>query len=325
MKINFVENLELGQKLSGESFFVKSVNKSKTQAGKEYWNLLLGDKTGQVSAKVWADHLSDCHEAQTGQIVSVSGSVQEFKGNKQIIVESLSIAQDYDESDFMGKSKKNIDDLYKIVEKNIFSIKNEYLKKLIDGFFGDSNFEEKFKKAPGAERIHHAYLGGLLEHVTEMLNLASLIAEDYPVVDHDLLICGVLLHDIGKMEELEINGGIKRTIGGKLVGHLPLGFLTVAKKIDSIKNFPDNLKYKLHNLILSHHGKREFGSPMLPMSLEAVILYRIDELSSKANVAAEEYERGVEASSVFSEKIFALDNTELYIGDDRGPEQTSLI
>jgi len=325
MKKNFINELQSGQELNNEIFLVKKLRKAKTAANKEYWSLILADKTGEINAKIWEDNLDKCAECKSGEVISIVGLVDEFKEQKQIIVEKMIIVRDFDVSNFISQTNKDIKELFEIVQKNINKIQNQHIKSLINEFYANENFVKKIKQAPGAEKIHHAYIGGLLEHITEMLEFAPTVIKEYPIIDQDLLICGILLHDIGKMQELSIETTITRTIQGKLIGHLALGYLQVAKKIDQIENFPDELKYKILHLILSHHGKLEYGCPVKPALLEAVALFYLDELSAKTNIAAKLYEQGKDSPQLFSERHFALDNAEIYLGQSNEQLQEKLI
>jgi len=152
-----------------------------------------------------------------------------------------------------------------------------------------------------------------------MIGYADVVIKDYPIINKDLLITGVLLHDIGKMDELETNSRIFKTLKGKFVGHIPIGAIKASKQMDKIKNFPEDLKDKVLHLILSHHGKLEFGSPIKPQLIEAVVLNYLDELSSKTNIAAKTYELGAESPDLFSDRQFALEGTQIYLGkhDDK--------
>ncbi len=328
MKKIFVNELKTGQDLIDQTFLVKSQKKLKTSSNKEYWSLTLGDKTGEIDAKVWEDKLDTCESAKEGDAVLISGAVNEYKGKKQLIIESMQITEDYEISDFLQQTSKDIDKMFKIIEKNISGMQNKHLKSLLNQFYKDEEFSEKFKQAPGAKVIHHAYVGGLLEHVSEMLGYAEPVLKDYPNINKDLLITGILLHDIGKIDELETNSRIFQTLKGKFVGHIPIGTIKVAKEMDKIKDFPEELKDKVLHLILSHHGKLEFGSPVKPQLLEAVVLNYLDELSSKTNIAAKAYELGVNTPEQFSDKQFGLEGTQIYLGkheDNDENNQAQLI
>lgn len=321
MKKLYIKDLKAGQKLAEECFLINKFKKATTANNKEYWNLVLADKTGEMNAKVWEDNLSKCQQCDEGQIILVSGKVDEFKGKKQIIIDELKVTQDFEISEFIAKTSKDIDQMYKTVEKNIEKVKNKHIKKLLDNIFQNKEFAEELRQAPGAEKIHHAYIGGLLEHISEMLNIAEVVVKEYENINQDLLICGILLHDIGKIKELSVNTKISRTLEGKFIGHLVLGAMFVSAEIDKIPDFPAHLKNKIIHLILSHHGKLEFGSPVKPALLESVALYYIDEISAKTNIADNLFALGKDSPELFSERHFALENSEIYIGNDEQEEK----
>ena len=168
------------------------------------------------------------------------------------------------------------------------------------------------KNAPAAETIHHAYVGGYIEHINEMLDLAKATAKNYPDLDFEVLLVGVLLHDIGKTRELNVNHTIYRTVEGYLLGHLSIGLIMVSDAIGKIKDFPDELRIKILHLIVSHHGKLEYGSPMLPMTREAHALCHIDDLSTKVNIADKYIAKNQESGQDFSDRHFALES-KLYL------------
>jgi 3'-5' exoribonuclease len=162
-------------------------------------------------------------------------------------------------------------------------IKNPFLRDLILNTLNDTEIQPLFKKCPAAKSVHHAYIGGLLEHTLSICNVMKLISQNYKELDLDLLIFGAIFHDIGKVWELSFDTYIGYTDVGRLVGHIPLGSELVDRKTKEIPNFPVELKHVCKHLILSHHGKLEFGSPKRPKFLEAMVVGMIDELDSRIN------------------------------------------
>lgn len=312
MKKSFAKELATTDTLSSEQFAVKEIRSGKTAAGKDYIDVILGDRTGTVAGKIWADNIPNCENTKVGEIVEISGKVGEFRGKLQITINFLQNCKDFELSDFLPKTEKDIEKLWQVVQTNIKQIKSKHYKKLLSNLFDDKEFIEKFKQAPAAEKIHHAYIGGLIEHVVDMLNLANTVIGDYPELNRDLLISGVLLHDLGKLEELAIGNTIYRTVQGYLVGHLPLGAIMIDKEIDKIKDFPIEDRSKLINCILGHHEKLEFGSPVRPMTREAFALAHIDNLSAKVNTANQLVEDQSENDEEFTDRNFALE-TKLYL------------
>lgn len=313
MKQTYIKDFRFGAQLTNEQFAVKNIRQGKTQAGKAYFDVTLSDRSGEVDGKIWEMNISNCAEVQIGDIVELSGKVEEFRDKQQLNITFMQKASQFEIGDFLPKSAKDQEALWKTVQSNIKKIKSKHIQKLIDCFFLDKEFVAEFKFAPGAERIHHAYIGGLLEHTAEMLDLANSLTDNYPDLDKDLLLCGVLLHDCGKMQELKVDHTIYRTVEGALVGHISLGAFMVEKAISAIKDFPAETRVKIINMILGHHEKLEFGSPMKPMTREAFALAHIDNLSAKVNTADKTVKDAENSEQEFSEKNFALD-TKLYLG-----------
>ncbi|MFH0780164.1 MAG: HD domain-containing protein [Parcubacteria group bacterium] len=285
MKQKFVNELKFGDKLNNEQFAVKNVRYGKTANGKDYIDLALTDKTGEIAAKIWEDCIGSCDHVENGDVVELSGVIEEFRDKLQLRVTFMQKEKDIALENFLPTTKKDIDVLWQILEAKIFDVKDKNLKKLLEHFFTDEEFVKKFKQSPAAERLHHAYLGGLLEHTVEMLNQLDPLIIDFPILNKDLMIAGVILHDIGKTEELTVSQAIIRTTAGHLIGHLTQGALLVDKAIDKIKKFPTDLRGKLINMLISHHEKMEFGCPVKPMTREAYALCHLDNLSAKINMA----------------------------------------
>ena len=312
MKNHFVKDFQSGDKLSNELLAVKSVRKGKTADGRDYVDLGLADKSGEIAGKIWADSLPHCDTVVEGDVVSICATVDEYRDKQQLKITFLQKTDSFDIADFLPTTSCDIGELWKTIDSTVSKIENKSLRALVEHFFADESFAEKFKRAPGAERVHHAYLGGLMEHTAQMVNSAEATLRDFPDMDKDLLLTGVLLHDIGKMDELAATHVIYRTLDGNLIGHVSIGAMTIDKAIDKIKKFPEKLRAKLLNMILGHHGRLEFGSPILPMTREAIALHYIDNLSAKANqadIAVRENQNGQQA---FTDKIFTLD-TKLYL------------
>jgi len=312
MKTSFIKDFQAGDKLSNEQFAVKETRKGKTQDGRDYIDLILADKTGDIAGKIWDGDIPHCDACSSGDIVTLSGLISEFRDKMQLKITFLQRTTDYDLADFLSQSKKDQTALWQIVEQAIAEVKNKFLRKLLDSFFGNEEFAERFRKAPAAEKMHHAYLGGLMEHTVEMLNIRQTVATDFPELDHDLLIAGILLHDIGKMDELGVSHTIYRTTAGYLLSHITLGALTVDKAIATIKDFPEDLRLKVIHQMISHHGQLDFGSPVKPMTREAIALHYLDNLSAKMNSAEKAYSDNVGGEHDFSDFIYALD-AKLYL------------
>jgi 3'-5' exoribonuclease len=301
-----------------ESFFLVLAKQQRTtKQNKPYLSLILGDKTGQIEARVW--ELADpriAKDFERGDIVKVRGSVSRFEDRCQVKVDQLrkAAAGESDIKDMLPCTTRDIEELWKQLEANVESIANPDLKRLLAALLSDPAMAQAYREAPAARQLHHAWLGGLLEHVVSLLELANGVAAHYPMLDRDLLITGVILHDIGKLRELAWVTGFDYTVEGVLLGHIQMGVDLVEKTIAGLPEFPDRLRTLVLHMILSHHGKLEFGSPKLPMIPEALVLNFIDDLDAKMQAAASEFERSTregKAPDELTGKVWALDQRQL--------------
>jgi len=316
MKNKYINDISTGDNLKKFVAVVKNINSKKTTTGAEFKDLTLSDNSGEINAKIWADNLDACEEVTIGDVISLDGTVDSFKGAIQLHIKSLEkVPVDKIElTDFVASYDGDLNALYSQINHYVKSVGNKFLKELLDVFFGDEKFKKKFKLNPGAQFIHHAFLGGLMRHLYEMLQLMDRVCELYPAINRDLLITGILLHDIGKMDELETSTSITRTNIGKLVGHITISSLKTDKAMAKIKNFPLELRNHVLHLILSHHGELSFGSPVKPMTSEALALHYIDQLSSKLDIINTQTQNNIDQPGTFTGKVFALDG-EVYIPD----------
>lgn len=312
MKTKFIKELTNGDKFSDEKFATKNVVPSKTKDGRDYLDLIVSDKTGEINAKVWEATLENCGNIKPGDIVALTGKVEEYRGKLQLNVSFLQKTDDFDMADFLKTTDKDIEKMWEVVEERVAKVEDASLKKLAKYFIEDEEFVKDFKQFPAGERMHHAYLGGLLEHTVEMLNLSETVSASFPNINMDLLTVGIILHDIGKLEEYTIDNAIHRTTLGNLIGHTVLGALRISKAMDEVKNFSKELNRKLTHMILSHQGKLEFGSPIRPSTREAVALYFLDDLSAKVNAADRIITDLQDSEREFSEYSRSLD-TSLYL------------
>ena len=247
--------------------------------------MLLADCTGRIEARVW-DGAKDIDRLfDIGDVVTVEGSVSEYNGLQINIKNIKKYNGSVDLALFQQCTLKDRDKMAKILNELIESIKNTYLKKLLLLIFSDKDIYRSYINCPAAQRIHHAYIGGLLEHSLEVAEICEYIATLYEdILNRDLLITGALLHDIGKIREYDFSSiSFEMTDIGKLVGHLVLGKEIIDEKICEITDFPKELQMEIGHMIISHHGEREWGSPEVPKTMEAFSLYHSDFLSAKLN------------------------------------------
>ena len=284
----------------------------------KWFEMRLADKTGEITAKYWGNDEQKTVEIydsfSRGCVVALSGTVQEYpKGsnNFSISVDSaldtlrVCDSSEYDISDFVATTPKDVDSMLVEVQSILESVKNKDLSRLVKSFVLDKTFMELFSKTPAAMEYHQNYVGGLLEHTLNVMKIADNVCGLYPELDRDLVVCGAFLHDIGKMSELELSGtliGVSHE--GMLIGHTVIGHDMVAKMISGIDDFPVTLKLKLLHIVLSHHGKKEYGAPKVPQLPEAVVVHYADDCDTKVDIFVRlKREANTDDSWVWDKKI----------------------
>ncbi|PIE72829.1 MAG: metal-dependent phosphohydrolase [Deltaproteobacteria bacterium] len=282
----YIEQLKEGDSFT-EVFAIKALRQGETKAGKPYLLLTLMDKTGEISCPVWNNALQLAEICVVGGFVRCSGQVASFRGQKQLQPDRLEAvaADDVSMADFLPETAGDRQAMARKLLKFVASVDDPWLEKLLDHFFGEGEIWQQFQRAAAAKLAHHACIGGLLEHTLSLVSVADSLACHYPGVNRDLLVAGALLHDIGKLEEMRFQGSVvEYTTPGRLKGHLVIGSEMVAAAALSIKGFPRDLLEQLQHLILSHHGRLDYGSPVLPMTVEAFLLSMLDDLDAKMNM-----------------------------------------
>lgn len=253
--------------------------------GKRYLSLNLGDTTGAINARLWekADEVEVLFNS--GDFIWVKGHVQVYQNRRQIVLHDLRKANldEYKVDDFIKGPSRKVDDLWADILKFISSVENPAIQQLLVQTINDRDVSEKLKLAPAAKSIHHAYMGGLLEHIVSICQVMDLIAQHYTWLQRDYLIFGAIYHDIGKIEELENKGGIQYSNRGRLVGHMGIALEYIDRYSKEIPGLSEELKDLLKHIVLSHHGKLEYGSPKTPVFPEAIVVNIIDDLDSKLN------------------------------------------
>jgi len=285
MKTQYINGLSEGSRVV-DYFLVQSKQLLTTKSGKPYISMVLQDKSGNISAKLWDNALEFYDRFKSNDVVKVDGSVELYNNELQLVVRRLrpSELNEIELSDFLAQSQYNIDEMFLELRSYIEGVDNSHLKALLESFFGDENLARKFKDAPAARNIHHVRVGGLLEHTLSTVRICEYLTTHYEQLDADLLITMAILHDIGKVRELEIAPSINYTEEGHLLGHIIIGIQMVDERIASIPHFPPELRILVEHMILSHHGHSDFGSPRPPMFLEAEILHRADDLDVKVDI-----------------------------------------
>lgn len=270
-----------------EVFLVLKKEVKETREKKPYLNLQLADRSGSIEARKWDAKPHLCESFNKDDFIRIKGVVETFNNILQIrINEMSSIAHDQVQmSEFVPCTEKDIPKMMNELGQIIKTIRDPYLSRLLQAFFSDKTFCKMFSTAPAATQYHHAYLGGLLEHILSVSQLAVSFSSHYPEIKRDVLITGVILHDIGKIRELSYERSFQYTDEGLLTGHLISGVLMVYEKAMTIDGFPSELLNVLFHLILSHHGEYEWGSPVKPGTPEAIALHYLDNLDAKLHAA----------------------------------------
>ncbi len=264
-------------------FLVQSKDIRQKRTGEPYLSLTLSDKTGTIDAKMW-DNVSAVTETfDRDDFVQVKGQVQVFQNRKQLTIHRMQFVsdRDVDLADFLPASRRDIQEMFSELHGIVTGMSNPYLKGLLAAFFADEDIARAYRSAPAAKSVHHAYIGGLIEHVLSMCKLAKMTAAHYENIDTDLLLTGVILHDIGKIRELSFERSFSYTTEGQLIGHIQIAMRMIGEKIRAVPGFPAKLRMLLEHMILSHHGQLEFGSPKVPQFAEAMLLHQIDNMDSK--------------------------------------------
>jgi 3'-5' exoribonuclease len=277
-----VSDLTPNQEIDGV-FLVQFKEVRQKRTGEPYLILNLADRTGELDAKMWDNAASVAETFDRDDFIRVRGLLQIFQNRPQLTVHRLTFVsdRDVDLADFLPASKRNPDEMFAELAAVIRGMSNPHLKALLAAFFADAEIAKLYKQAPAAKTIHHACVGGLLEHVLSMVSLARMTAGQYPGIDLDLLIAGVILHDIGKIRELRFERSFAYTTEGQLLGHIHIGLAMLAEKARAVPGFPSKTRILLEHMILSHHGALEFGSPKVPAFPEAMLLHLIDNMDSK--------------------------------------------
>jgi 3'-5' exoribonuclease len=282
MKTLFVKDLTADQPIT--SFFLvheKEIRNS--SSGKPYLRMELGDRSGTVEARMWEQFEVLAKSVGRDDFVKVQARVEIYRNRPQLSLQQMRIARpgEIDIADFLPHTAYDVEELYRKLLAYIDAIKNPWLKQLVSTVLSDPHVVACYKRAPAAKMMHHAYLGGLLEHVVGLCGLAQQIAHHYPELDVDLLLMAAILHDVGKLEELCYERSLGYTTEGQLLGHIVMELETVTRAVDKIPGFPPKLKTVVQHILISHHGEYEFGSPKLPMTREALVFHYMDDLDSK--------------------------------------------
>ena len=281
--MKYGETLREGEKL-GDVYLCKSRQSALTKSGKAYENVILQDKTGTLDAKIWDPGSPGIGDFDALDYVYVVGDVTSFQGSLQLSIKRATRADEgeYDPSDYLPMSRKNIDEMYQELMKYMKKIKNPFLLKLAESFFVENEaFIRLFKNHSAAKSVHHGFVGGLLEHTLSVVKLCDFYADQYDYLNRDLLITAAMFHDIGKTKELSAFPANDYTDDGQLLGHIVIGVELVGLGIRRIPDFPKRLASELKHCIVAHHGELEYGSPKKPALAEAAALNFADNTDAR--------------------------------------------
>lgn len=322
----YIADLDAAQLVEGV-FAVQNCQLGQTRSGKPYIKCLLADKTGRTPGRMWNATEELYQSLPTDGFVMIQGQTQPYQGEMQIIINQIHPHEPTDQElhELLPSTKHDVDEMFAQVLRIMQTIENEHLKNLADRYFEDGRLMGKFCQAPAAMTLHHAYLGGLLEHTLGLLRLADRILPLYPQLNRDIVLFGLFLHDLGKTAELTWERGFGYSDDGHLIGHITRGAVWLEEKAKACAEMghaiPTPLLRALEHIILSHHGQPEFGAVKLPATPEAIAVANMDNLDAKLNMAlaatrddAAAPGKGAELGGHFTEKIWAL-GTRLYRPD----------
>jgi 3'-5' exoribonuclease len=306
MKQSFVRDLAPGHSIRS-TFLVQTKERKIAANGSAYLDLELRDSTGSIKAKLW-----DCDRLNPDfvgdDIVQIDGLVEEYRGGLQLKIRKIAKCADaeIDLRDYFPRSARDPEEMYAALLERLKRIPEGPLGQLLNSVVEDPEIARGIKLAPAATSFHHAYLGGLLEHVLSLIELGDRVCDHYSSLDRDLVLAGLVLHDLGKLEELGFERGFHYTTRGQLVGHISIGLEMVQVKMRAIPGFPASLRERIEHIILSHHGKLEFGSPKEPAFPEALVVHYLDDMDSKLESMRAQYASEASREGDFTSRNRAL-------------------
>ena len=306
MKQTFVADLKPETTVQS-TFLVQSKERKIASNGNAYLDLQLRDSSGVIGAKLWdSDRVNPDFEAD--DVVRVKGQIEEYRGTRQVRVAKIErcAPEEIDPRDYFPRSAGDPEAMFAALLERVRRMSEGPLRLLVLAVLDDPAIAEKFKLAPAATQYHHAYLVGLLEHVKSLVELGDRISDHYPTLDRDLVVAGLVLHDLGKIEELNFLRGFRYSTRGQLVGHMAIALEILQEKMRAIPGFSSELKDRIEHIVLSHHGKLEFGSPKEPMFPEALVVHYLDDLDSKLASMRAQYETDKERAGDWTARNPAL-------------------
>ena len=282
MKSPYLSELQPNQTVHG-TFLVSYKDVRQKKSGEPYLSLTLTDRSGELDAKMWDNAAEALNTFERDDFVLVKGLLQIYQNRPQLTLHKIQAVAEttIDLADYLPASKRDRDEMFRELQGWIAGMSNPNLKQLLEAMFADQEIAHAYRTAPAAKTVHHNWIGGLIEHVLSLCHLAKFTASHYPHIDFDLLLTGVLLHDIGKIRELHYARSFGYTTEGQLLGHIQIGLQMVLEKLRMFPDFPPPLRDLVVHMILSHHGELEYGSPKIPLFPEALLLHHLDNMDSK--------------------------------------------
>jgi 3'-5' exoribonuclease len=308
MKSPYVGTLPVNEPVTA-LFLVLSKEIRQKKTGEPYLTLHLSDRTGELEAKMWDNVTEVMDTFERDDFLKVKGLVQIYQNRTQFTIHKLRRLDEHevDLADYFPCSERDPEEMFAELRGIVNGFSNPHLQALVNSVLDDSRLANPFKMAPAAKTIHHAYRGGLLEHVLSLCQLSRLTAAHYKTLDLDLLLTGAILHDLGKLEELSFDRGFGYSSDGQLLGHIILGLRMLNSKFEKLPNFPVKLRTLVEHMIVSHHGELEFGSPKVPIFAEAMLLHHLDNLDSKMNAIQLALQRDRQVEGEFTGWIAPLE------------------
>src|SRR5689334_10150315 len=312
MKSPYLSELQPNQTVQG-TFLVSYKDVRQKKSGEPYLSLTLTDRSGELDAKMWDNAAEALTTFERDDFVRVKGLLQIFQNRPQLTLHKILLVpeSEVDLTDYLPASKRDRDQMFRELQGWIAGMSNPHLKHLLEAVFADEEIAQAYRTAPAAKTVHHNWIGGLIEHVLSLCNLAQASAAHYPHIDFDLLLTGVLLHDIGKIRELHYARSFGYTTEGQLLGHIQIGVQMVLDKLRMVPDFPPRLRDLVVHMILSHHGELEFGSPKIPMFPEALLLHLLDNMDSKMECMRSLIDRDQQIQGVWTAYSSPLDRAAL--------------
>jgi 3'-5' exoribonuclease len=312
MKSPYVSELQPNQIVTA-TLLVQHKDVRQKKTGEPYLSLILGDRTGDIDARMWDNAAEVIDTFERDDFLKVRGLLQVHQGRLQLTVHKLlkQAVESVDQTDFFPASARDPEEMFAELGSIVAAMSSVPLRSLLQLFLDDPEVTRRYKIAPAAKNVHHAFLGGLLEHVLSMCSVAKLLGTHYRDIDMDLLLTGVILHDVGKIHELTYDRSFGYSTEGQLLGHIIIGMRMIDDKIRFIPDFPERLRTLLQHMVLSHHGELEYGSPKIPLFPEALLLHHIDNMDSKMECMRSFLEKDRIVEGCWTSYVSSLDRSVL--------------